>query len=67
MDLRRFPADECIYNADEIKRVKYVYDHGHQIGSHTWSHPDLTQLSWDQSTHISFHIHTQADKGTRSS
>jgi len=39
---------ECIYNADEIKRVQYVYSHGHQIGAHTWSHADLTQLSWDQ-------------------
>lgn len=31
--------DECIYDADEVKRVQYVIDHGHQIGSHTWSHP----------------------------
>ncbi|KAF9001487.1 carbohydrate esterase family 4 protein [Cyathus striatus] len=38
----------CIYDADEIKRVKYAYSKGHQIGSHTWSHPDLTTLSWDQ-------------------
>ncbi|KAF8637075.1 hypothetical protein AX17_003075 [Amanita inopinata Kibby_2008] len=39
---------ECIYNADEIKRVKYAYNHGHQIAAHTWSHPDLTTLTWDQ-------------------
>jgi len=39
---------ECIYNADEMKRVKYAVDKGHQIASHTWSHPDLTTLTWDQ-------------------
>lgn len=39
---------DCIYNPDEIDNVKYVYSKGHQIASHTWSHPNLTQLSWDQ-------------------
>ncbi|KAF8637079.1 hypothetical protein AX17_003079 [Amanita inopinata Kibby_2008] len=39
---------ECIYNDDEMKRVRYAYDHGHQIASHTWSHWDLTTLTWDQ-------------------
>ncbi|KAJ6620018.1 glycoside hydrolase/deacetylase [Mycena sp. CBHHK59/15] len=39
---------ECIYNADEQKRVKYAYDHGHMIGSHTWAHLDLTTLTWDK-------------------
>ncbi|KAF9480888.1 carbohydrate esterase family 4 protein [Pholiota conissans] len=39
---------ECIYNADEIKRVKYAYDHGHQLASHTWAHLDLSTLSWDK-------------------
>ncbi|KAG6852876.1 hypothetical protein C0991_008456, partial [Blastosporella zonata] len=38
----------CIYHADEMKRVKYAYDKGHQIASHTWSHATLTALSWDQ-------------------
>lgn len=38
----------CIYNADMRARVKYAYDHGHLIGSHTWHHNDLTTLSWDQ-------------------
>ncbi|KDR68549.1 hypothetical protein GALMADRAFT_1035028 [Galerina marginata CBS 339.88] len=37
----------CIYDPDSIKRVQYAYSHGHQIGSHTWSHSDLTTLSWD--------------------
>ncbi|KAG8792706.1 Carbohydrate esterase 4 protein [Ceratobasidium sp. 428] len=38
----------CIYDADNIKRVKYAYDKGHQIASHTWAHKDLTTLTWDQ-------------------
>jgi peptidoglycan/xylan/chitin deacetylase (PgdA/CDA1 family) len=38
---------ECIYDTNG-KRVKYLYDKGHQIASHTWSHKDLTTLSWDQ-------------------
>jgi peptidoglycan/xylan/chitin deacetylase (PgdA/CDA1 family) len=36
---------ECIYNADEVKRVQYIYSHGHQIASHTWAHLHLTTLS----------------------
>ncbi|KAG5718525.1 Chitin deacetylase, partial [Termitomyces sp. T112] len=39
---------ECIYNADEIKRVRYAFDKGHQVASHTWAHKDLTTLTWDQ-------------------
>ncbi|KAF8673085.1 Polysaccharide deacetylase [Rhizoctonia solani] len=39
---------ECIYSAENQKRLKYVYDRGHQIGSHTWGHKDLATLSWDQ-------------------
>jgi peptidoglycan/xylan/chitin deacetylase (PgdA/CDA1 family) len=38
----------CIYDDDEIKRVKYIYDHGHQVASHTWSHSDLSTLSFDK-------------------
>ncbi|KAK0205058.1 carbohydrate esterase family 4 protein [Desarmillaria ectypa] len=38
----------CIYDADEQQRVKYAYNHGHQVASHTWRHSDLTTLSWDQ-------------------
>lgn len=33
----------CIYNRASF--VKKAYDAGHQIGSHTWSHPDLGGLS----------------------
>ncbi|PPQ69529.1 hypothetical protein CVT26_001787 [Gymnopilus dilepis] len=39
---------ECIYNTDEMNRLKYVHDHGHMLGSHTWAHKDLTTLTWDQ-------------------
>ncbi|KXN81195.1 Peptidoglycan-N-acetylglucosamine deacetylase [Leucoagaricus sp. SymC.cos] len=38
----------CIYDEDNVKRVNYVLSKGHQIGSHTWSHKDLTTLTWDQ-------------------
>ncbi|RDB28531.1 hypothetical protein Hypma_014946 [Hypsizygus marmoreus] len=38
----------CIYSADNVKRVKYVYDHGHQVASHTWGHKNLATLSWDK-------------------
>ncbi|ELU38813.1 carbohydrate esterase family 4 protein [Rhizoctonia solani AG-1 IA] len=41
------PFDTHIF----LRRVKYAYDKGHQIGSHTWAHKDLSthpQLTWDQ-------------------
>jgi peptidoglycan/xylan/chitin deacetylase (PgdA/CDA1 family) len=38
----------CIYSADNKKRVKYAYDQGHQIASHTWAHKDLATLTFDQ-------------------
>ncbi|KAF7424024.1 Carbohydrate esterase 4 protein [Pleurotus ostreatus] len=38
----------CIYDDANIKRVKYAYDKGHQVASHTWGHKDLTTLTWDQ-------------------
>ncbi|KAG8908938.1 Carbohydrate esterase 4 protein [Tulasnella sp. 403] len=38
---------DCIYD-DNGKRLKYLYEKGHHIVSHTWSHPDLTTLSWDE-------------------
>ncbi|KAF8898258.1 hypothetical protein CPB84DRAFT_1780736 [Gymnopilus junonius] len=43
-----FFVNECIYNTDEMNRLKYVHDHGHMLGSHTWAHKDLTTLTWDQ-------------------
>ncbi|KAG5645106.1 hypothetical protein DXG03_006920 [Asterophora parasitica] len=38
----------CIYSDDNIKRVKYAVDKGHQVASHTWSHAHLNTLTWDQ-------------------
>jgi len=38
----------CIYDQANIDSVKYVYDRGHQVASHTWHHTDLTTLTWDQ-------------------
>jgi hypothetical protein len=49
-DIRLRLPDGCIYDASEAKRVKYAYDHGHQVASHTWAHKDLTKLTWNQST-----------------
>ncbi|KAJ6512319.1 hypothetical protein DFH09DRAFT_1197564 [Mycena vulgaris] len=39
---------DCIYSADRIGDIKYAYAAGHMIGSHTWSHADLTELSTAQ-------------------
>ncbi|KAF5347051.1 hypothetical protein D9758_011619 [Tetrapyrgos nigripes] len=36
---------DCIYNQDAVDRVKYVFDHGHQVASHTWAHANLTTLN----------------------
>ncbi|KAJ7745830.1 hypothetical protein DFH07DRAFT_924578 [Mycena maculata] len=36
---------DCIYDAARISDVQYAYAAGHMIGSHTWSHADLTTLS----------------------
>ncbi|TFK71514.1 glycoside hydrolase/deacetylase, partial [Pluteus cervinus] len=48
---------DCIY--DQVDAVKYAYDSGHQIGSHTWAHLDLTTLSWDEN-HNQFWLVEQA-------
>jgi len=38
----------CIYDDASIERVKYAYDNGFQVASHTWAHKDLTTLTFDQ-------------------
>lgn len=45
--------DACIYDTEMAKRVKYSYDHGHQVASHTWAHKNLATLTWDQSASTS--------------
>ncbi|KDQ17144.1 carbohydrate esterase family 4 protein [Botryobasidium botryosum FD-172 SS1] len=39
---------ECIYDEDSVTRLQYSYGKGHQIGSHTWRHADLSTLSGDE-------------------
>ncbi|KAJ6596023.1 carbohydrate esterase family 4 protein [Mycena sp. CBHHK59/15] len=36
---------DCIYDTAQQDGLKYAYGKGHQIASHTWSHPDLTTLN----------------------
>ncbi|KAF9531743.1 carbohydrate esterase family 4 protein [Crepidotus variabilis] len=38
----------CIYDQESASRVKFVYDQGHHVASHTWGHKDLSTLNWDQ-------------------
>ncbi|KAF9099878.1 Carbohydrate esterase 4 protein [Mortierella sp. AD031] len=40
--------DGCIYDPTIRSVIKRAYESGHQIASHTWSHPQLTTLSVDQ-------------------
>ncbi|KAG7089302.1 hypothetical protein E1B28_011000 [Marasmius oreades] len=37
---------DCIYNRAD--GIRYVYNQGHQLASHTWTHDDLTTKNWDQ-------------------
>ncbi|KAH6915840.1 carbohydrate esterase family 4 protein [Coprinopsis sp. MPI-PUGE-AT-0042] len=37
----------CIYSEKNVKRIRHVFDKGHQVASHTWSHHDLSTLSWN--------------------
>ncbi|THV08152.1 glycoside hydrolase/deacetylase [Dendrothele bispora CBS 962.96] len=38
----------CIYDAENVAHVQNAYANGHQIASHTWSHPDIAKLTNDQ-------------------
>lgn len=38
----------CIYDEASVARLRYAYEHGHQICSHTWSHPDISKLTNQQ-------------------
>ncbi|KAG9106583.1 Carbohydrate esterase 4 protein, partial [Ceratobasidium sp. 392] len=35
----------CIYDQANADSIKYAYDKGHQIASHTWNHNDLATLT----------------------
>ncbi|KAH6913514.1 chitin deacetylase [Coprinopsis sp. MPI-PUGE-AT-0042] len=41
----------CIYDGEISRQLKYAYDRGHQIASHTWAHQNLATLNWDQIHH----------------
>ncbi|KAJ7746250.1 carbohydrate esterase family 4 protein [Mycena metata] len=38
----------CIYNASIVASLQHTFQAGHQICSHTWSHPHLTKLNKTQ-------------------
>jgi peptidoglycan/xylan/chitin deacetylase (PgdA/CDA1 family) len=37
----------CIYDAANVKSIQAAYAAGHEIGSHTWHHWNLSTLTWD--------------------
>ncbi|KAJ7075190.1 carbohydrate esterase family 4 protein [Mycena belliarum] len=41
---------DCIYDSDVVDRLRYTFMAGHQIASHTWSHPNLKKLSANKIT-----------------
>lgn len=43
-------VDGCIYDQENVERVQNALASGHQVASHTWTHPHLPQLSYDQGT-----------------
>ncbi|KAL0566895.1 hypothetical protein V5O48_015100 [Marasmius crinis-equi] len=38
----------CIYDQSHMDQVRFAYNQGHQVASHTWRHADLSTLTWDQ-------------------
>ncbi|KAJ7220315.1 carbohydrate esterase family 4 protein [Mycena pura] len=42
--------DDCIYGSKTVARLQHAYGQGHQIASHTWSHPNLDDLNATQIT-----------------
>ncbi|KAG6917726.1 hypothetical protein DXG01_001377 [Tephrocybe rancida] len=39
---------DCIYNKESVQRAQYAFSKGHQVASHTWSHPHMPDLDRDQ-------------------
>lgn len=35
----------CIYEDAQVQNLRYTYERGHQICSHTWGHPDISKLN----------------------
>ncbi|KAI8591125.1 hypothetical protein BDZ88DRAFT_412424 [Geranomyces variabilis] len=48
----------CIFDADNVARLKALLAGGHQIGHHTWAHPDLATLT---DTQINYQIRKLED------
>ncbi|KAF8470677.1 hypothetical protein BDZ91DRAFT_547423 [Kalaharituber pfeilii] len=47
VNIGKGPIDDPIYGWDKV--IRRMYNTGHQIASHTWSHADLDKLSeWDR-------------------
>ena len=41
---------DCIYDPHQVHSLQTSHGAGHQIASHTWSHPNLIKLDGNQST-----------------
>ena len=41
-------VDRCIYAEESIASVKFAYSQGHQIGSLTWAHKNISDLTSEQ-------------------
>ncbi|KAJ7574059.1 carbohydrate esterase family 4 protein [Mycena floridula] len=39
---------DCIYSAANVAHIKYAYESGHQMASHSWSHPHFNTLNTTQ-------------------
>lgn len=51
---RSLSEGRCIYDDDMIDTVRYAYDSGHLIGSHSWNHLNLSEQSPETGTHAGF-------------
>ncbi|EST07739.1 Polysaccharide deacetylase [Kalmanozyma brasiliensis GHG001] len=38
----------CIYDDASVRALRYAYERGHEICSHTWSHPNIANLNNQQ-------------------
>lgn len=62
-----FTLGQCAYSNLDI--TKRAYDEGHEIGNHSWSHPELTSISLDnakwQINHTAELLDQACGKGTK--
>ncbi|MBW0503710.1 hypothetical protein O181_043425 [Austropuccinia psidii MF-1] len=42
---------DCIYDQKFVSQLQHTFKQGHLIGSHSWSHPNITRLSKAQFEH----------------